>query len=509
MQKSIQTGHPEEGVSPTKDLCISRAQSIIIARKTIAIAALVIVACLTAPAQKQQPLPKDLPPYGALKPFTPPAVQASKLPNGLTIWLVPEPGFPKVAFAVAVRGGLAADPADRPGLADLLADVLPQGTKTRSSRQIAEEMQGAGGDLSASARADSMFVQAEVLASHTESGLAVLADVLQNAAFPQDEFEIARSNAADNLRAQEAEPGFLANRALYKAVFGDHPYATISPTQASLAALTPADLRREYARRYRPDQALLVCVGDFDPVRMKAAIESSLGKWAAPAGEGVAAPPAPPATSPHAMFTLARPGSVQTTLVLAALGPSRSSPDYAAVRVANAVFGGMFGSRMTRNIREDKGYSYSPYSYVQTRQSVGLVIAQADVRNVVTGASLNEMTYELNRMATTEPTDDELNTAHRFLVGNRAISLQSRASVASQLAALWVDNLPPDELGRESERFEKVTAKDVAEVGRKYFPAERATVVAVGEQQAIDSQLKLFGLPQRPGFAPDVVASKP
>jgi zinc protease len=242
---------------------------------------------------------------------------------------------------------------------------------------------------------------------------------------------------------------------------------------------------------------------------MSAAIESALGKWAAPASAAVASVPAPPSASPHAMFTLARAGSVQTTLVVASFGPSRAAPDYAAARVATAVFGGMFGSRMIRNIREDKGYSYSPYSYLQTRRSTGIFIAQADVRNPVTGASLNEMTYELNRMATTEPTDEEINTAHRFLVGNRAISLQSRASVASQLAAVWVDNLPPDELGRESERVEKVTAKDVAEVGRKYFPAERATVVAVGEQPVIDSQLTLFGLPRRPGYAPDAGASKP
>lgn len=463
---------------------------------------------LTAPAQKQTPLPKDLPPYGPIKPFTPPAVQASKLPNGLTVWLVPEPGFPKVAFAIAVRGGLAADPADRPGLADLLGDVLTQGTKARSSRQIAEEMQGAGGDLNASVRADSIVVTAEVLASRTAPALAVLADVLQNAAFPQDEFEIARSNAADRLRAEEADPGFLASRALYRAMFGGHPYATIAPTQASLAAITAADLRREYARRFRPDQALLVCVGDFDPARMASAVDSALGKWTLPQTPAVAATPAPPATSPHAMFTLARPGSVQTTFLVAALGPNRASPDFAAARVANAIFGGMFGSRLIKNVREDKGYSYSPYSYLQTRRLTGLFIVQADVRNAVTAASLNEITYELNRMATTEPGGDELNTAHRFLVGNRAISLQSRASVAGQLAALWVDNLPPDELGRESERIEKVTAKDVADIGRKYFPAERSTVVAVGEQQVIDSQLTLFGLPRRPGYAP-AAAAKP
>jgi predicted Zn-dependent peptidase len=152
----------------------------------------------------------------------------------------------------------------------------------------------------------------------------------------------------------------------------------------------------------------------------------------------------------------------------------------------------MFGSRLIKNIREDKGYTYSPFALLQTRRAVGVLMTWAPVRNEVTGATLNEIDYELNRMASTAPTAEELSRAQRYLVGTRAISLQSQEAVARQLSVLWVYGLPPEELGRESEKIQKVTAKDVETAGRKYFPASRQTIVTVGEEQVIKEQLAPF-----------------
>ena len=189
-----------------------------------------------------------------------------------------------------------------------------------------------------------------------------------------------------------------------------------------------------------------------------------------------------------------RPHSVQTTFAIAAFGPVRRDPDYAASEVANAIYGGMFGSRLIKNIREDKGYTYSPYAYIQTRSEAGVFQTHADVRNPVTGATLNEIDYELNRMATTAPAEDEVQRARRYLVGLQAIRLQSQASVAGQLATLWSYGLPPEELGLESQRIQKVTAEEVEAAGKKYFPASHQTIVAVGEQKVIEEQLAPFGL---------------
>jgi predicted Zn-dependent peptidase len=445
-------------------------------------------------AEKETPLPKGLPPYGELKPFPAPQTTSERLANGLTLWLVPRRGFPKVSYALAVRGGLAADPQDRPGLAQLLTATIDQGTATRTARQIAEELQAAGGDLSANAGSESIVITTSVLTSNAEAGLAVLADIARNATFPDAEVKLAKSNAASHLQEQESDPSFLAERALSRVLFAQHPYGVTSLTQDSIAKTTPEELRREYARRFRPDQAILVVVGDFDAVKMAASAESLLGNWAAPLMLPVPAVEKPSLAPPHAVFFVDRPDSVQTTIALGSLGPTESSPDYPAMQVANAMFGGMFGSRLTLNIREDKGYTYTPGSYVVSRRTAGIFQAWAAVRNEVTGATVNEVDYELNRMATTSPSQEELLHAQRYLVGSQAIELQAQDAVGRSLARLWVLGLPPEELGRESERISKVTIQDVDKAAAEYFPAARQAIVAVGVEKVIKDQLAPFEL---------------
>lgn len=453
------------------------------------------VSLIAAAEQKSPPLPKDLPPYGPLKTLPPPQVKVQRLPSGLTLWLLPRPGFPKVAFVFALRGGMASDPNDRPGLSELLVATVDQGTKTRSAKQIAEEIQAAGGDLSGSAEADTIVLATDVLASKAEAVLSVLADVLQDATFPDSEVDLAKRNAADSLRAQEAEPGFLARRALAKAVFGGHPYSVVSGTQQSIGKTSANELREAHTWRFRPDQTLFVAVGDFDAEVLTGTVERLFRKWVTPTEPAVSPVQEPSRDNPHAVFSVERSGSVQTTFALGAFGPTRRDPDYAAAEVANAIYGGMFGSRLIKNIREDKGYTYSPGAFLQNRREAGLFQTHADVRNEVTGATLNEIDYELNRMATTFPTKEELTRAQRYLVGVRALRLQSQASVARQLATLWIFGLPPEQLGRESEKIQRVTDKDVEAVGEKYFPASRQTIVAVGESKVIQEQLAPFGIP--------------
>jgi predicted Zn-dependent peptidase len=337
-------------------------------------------------------------------------------------------------------------------------------------------------------------VSTSVLAGKADAGLTVLADVLQNATFPDSEVELAKRNAVESLRSQEADPSFLARRALAKALFGDHPYSVISGTQGSIQKATAEGIRHEYARRFRPDQALLVAVGDFDPDKLVATIESLFGKWSAPNEPPLTAVRKPSRPTTHEVFYVERAGSVQTNIIAGTLGPTRGDPDYASTQVANAIYGGMFGSRLTLNIREDKGYTYSPWSTLASRHQAAVLQTWAAVRNEVTGASLNEINYELNRMATTEAGPEEVAQAQRYLTGTRALELQSQSVVARELAQLWIFGLPPEELGAESARIQRVTAKDIAQVGAKYFPASRQTIVTVGEKKVIEEQLAPFGL---------------
>ena len=449
-------------------------------------------------AQKVQPLPKDLPAYGPQNPFEAPEVKTTKLENGLMLWLISKPGFPKVTFSVSVEGGLAADPSDRPGMSELFAKVVGQGTKARNAKQIAEELEAAGGDLSTFSTRDRTTVSTSVLSAKTETAISILADILENASFPDNEVEVAKKNESDSLRQSEAQPTFQASRALARIMFPGNPYSVIAPTQESLTHMTPAELRAEFARRFRPDHAVLVAVGDFETPKLTALIQAKLGGWKAPATAAVAAAPKPTSAPPHAIYFIARPNSVQSTLLLAASGPLRGDADYEAADVANAIYGGTFSSRLVLNIREDKGYTYSPFAFLQTLRSAGLLRTQADVRNAVTGASFNEIVYELNRMATTSPTDEELNKAKRFLLGIEAIQLQSRQAVASELGGLWINGLPPDEIGNYGKKIEKISAADTDAAAQKYFPASRMTIVAVGEEKVIRESLEPFGLPIQP-----------
>jgi zinc protease len=464
-------------------------------RTTIAIAVAVLFLASSSFAQKEVPMPKDLPPYGTEKPFSPPVVHSARLDNGLTVWLVSEPGFPKVAFTAAIRGGFAADPADRPGISDLLSKTVDQGTKARVARQIAQELQAAGGDLSAASHKDFIEISTAVLASKMDTGISVLSDILQNATFPDAEVALAKRNLSDSLQQSESEPSFLAARAMGKVLFGDHPYHVTSPTQESVAASTPTDLRKIFAQRFRPDQVILVAVGDFDDARMMDTLKLKLGAWKGPTEPPIALPAHPASRPEHAVFVVARPGSVQTTLELGSFGPLRSDPDYPAATVANAIYGGTFSSRLVTNIREDKGYTYSPYSYLGTYQAAGVLITRADVRNEVTSPSLNEINYELNRLATTAPTAEELSKAKRYLVGSEAINLQSRTSVSSELAGLWVDGLPPEQIGIYGQKVAHTTSAEVEAASKKYFPAYHTAIVAVGEEKVVREAMAPLGIP--------------
>lgn len=476
-----------------------KTKSVVIGSFAGTLSVLLSILLLTcgACAQKEEPLPKDLPPFGPEKPVRTPDVKAAKLDNGLSLWLVSEPGFPKIALTVTVRGGLAADPENRPGISELLSKTIDQGTRTRSAKQIAQEIQAAGGDLNTYADKDSIQLSTVILSSKLEAALNVLTDLLRNASFPETEVTLAKRNLSDSLEQREAEPSFLAERARDKILFGDHPYHVIAPTKESVAASTPTDLRNIFAQRFRPDQVMLIAVGDFQNDTMIQAVKNRLSDWKAPATAPITAAPAPPTAVDHVVFVVTRPGSVQTTLELASFGPMRGDPDYAATQVANAIYGGSFSSRLTSNIREDKGYTYSPFSRVSSYQKSAEIVSHADVRNEVTGPSLNEIQYELNRLSTTTPTDEELSKAKHYLVGREALRIQDRASLAGRLATLWVDGLEPDQIGIYGQKVASTTVADVNAAARKYFLAHRTAVIAVGEEKVIREGLAPLGLPVR------------
>ncbi len=456
-------------------------------------AALMTAGCLWAAETNQVRLPKDLPPYGPLKATPAPNVKQAQLPNGLTVWLLPRPGFPKVRFVLTVRGGLAVDPTDRPGISEFLAASIAQGTTTRSAKQIAEQIQAAGGNLHAQSNADALWFETSVLANKFEATLAVISDIAQSATFPEAEIEIVRTGMMNSLLRRQSDATYMAHRVLAAAMFGDHPYSMVGPTQETVAKTSVAELRREYARRFRPDQAMLLAVGDFDADRMMKIVQQQFGPWKAHSDEKIPETALPTQSNMDKIFVVPRPNSVQTRYYIATLGPLEADPDYAASSVATLVY----GMRVSKNVREDKGYAYSSGAEGQLQREANLLVTAAAVRNAVTGPSWNEMSYEMNRMATTAPTVEEVQRVQHFLIGYDGLNLQPQAGMATRLSRLWVNGLPPEQIGREGENIEKVSVSDVERMGRKFFPSSHMTIVAVGDEKAIKDQLSIFGVEMR------------
>jgi len=456
---------------------------------------LLAIAALVAPAlqaSEKKPLPKDLPPFGEDKPLPVPTIAQSKLPNGLTVWVVKRGGYPRVVIKLAVRGGSASDPKDAPGISDLLADTLKEGTTTRTSRKIAEELQAVGAEIGADEAADAIYVTATGLGSGAPKMLEVVADIVRNPTFPAAEVELAKGNALEALKAQESTPGYLAQKALAQAVYGDHPYRIVGATRETLQAATVDQLKKEHARRFRPEGALLVIVGDVDAAAVRAAVNRFLGTWKG-TGEAPGATPAPPAAAARRLLVVNRPGSVQSQILLGRPVVTVTDPQYYPLLVANTICAGSFGSRLVENIREDKGYTYSPGGGIRARQKGGLLTVRADVRNEVTAASLLEMFYELDRMGATAPSAEELSRAKRYQGGLYLLRNQIQGSVAQTLAANWVNGLPPEALGEFVTKVNAVTADQVREAGRSFYPSAMQTVVVVGDEPKVKAELAQFG----------------
>lgn len=434
-----------------------------------------------------------LPPYAPDKPLPPPKIVRQTLPNGLQLWVLPRTGLPRVDIVLAVKdAGYAADPADRPGLASLLAGLLTEGTKQHDARALAEAVQALGGAMGADAANDGMMLNANALASNGRTLLGLVAEVARGAAFPDDEVKLARDNALQALKAREAEPGFPAERALARAIYGSHPYGRTQPTEASIAAATAEQLRAEFARRFRPERALLVVAGRVDAAQVQGWVREAFGDWK---GEGPASAVTPPAADsvPPQRWLVDRPGSTQATLRLGRPGAPVSSEDDMPLRLASAVLGNGFTSRINLNLREEKGYTYGASAGARSFAMGGAVIGGADVRNEVTGASLKEFVAEYRRIGAEPVPAEELKTARRYIAGTLLLSVQQQGAMAQRVARDWMLGLPPSRLVDFVPQLQRVTAAQVQRVGRRYFAPETQSLVIVGDRAAIVEQLKPYG----------------
>ena len=436
--------------------------------------------------------PKGMPGFGADPVLPAPQITRSRLPNGLEVWVVPRTGLPRVDAVLAVRGaGSGADGPGQAGFSALLADLLSEGTMKRDARTLAQDVQALGGSLSASASADGITLGAQALASQAGPLLQLLAEVARQPAFADAEVRLAQGNALQALKASGAQPGFRAEGAMAKALFGEHAYGRGQPTETGIAAATPPALRLAHAQRFRPERALLVIAGRLTAAQGQALARAAFGSWKS-SGEAAPATPAAPRQAMPARWLLERPGSVQATLRLGRLAEAASGPDLVPLRVATAVLGDGFTSRINLNLREDKGYTYGASLRVRPWRDGGALVGGADVRNEVTGASLTEFQSEFKRMASEPVPRQEMQQTQRYLAGSYLVGLQTQDAVAGALARNWMVGLPPTYLVDYVAKVRAVTAPQVQAMARKYFAPEAYSIVVVGDP-AVAPQLVPFG----------------
>jgi zinc protease len=431
----------------------------------------------------------------ALSPARPviwPPRARTTLSNGLEVVLVESHTIPKFTGQLFFRSGNAVAAATAPGLADMTATVLRTGTTVRTSREIEEDLRRMGADLSSGAGADTSVVSFAGLVDFSKGLLRLVSELTQHASFPADEFERERRQLIEGLRIERTTPGFLASERLRKVLFGAHPYGTVSPTEAQVEGYRLEQLTDFYRQYYRPGNALLVMVGDFSPPGMVELVDKVFASWAA--GKVDEAPnPALPELHGRNVYLVHLPGAVQAQIVVGNRAITRKHPDWLRLTLANSIYGGAFNSRLVMNIREQKGYTYSPRSGAHPFREHGYFSISAAVRNDVVAATLTEVFYEIDRMRSTAVGEDELADARNYLTGLFSLGLATQDGLAGQLATSTLERLPEDYLETYRERVLALTAADVLDASQKYFDSANAQIVIVGDRAQLEAQAALFG----------------
>jgi len=416
----------------------------------------------------------------------------ARLSNGLEVILAEAHSIPKFHGELFFRSGNAAVADRLPGLAEMTATVARTGTTKRASRQIEEDLRRIGAELSSGAGADTSAISFSGLSEFAEPLLGLVNELAREGSFPEGEFERERRQKLEEVKMERTQPGFLASERLRKILFGTHPYAQVSPSEAQVAAYERKDLEAVYRELYAPANAILLLVGDFDSNTMLKSAEKVFGGWAGkkPDSKAAAAPPNPRGRRVYLVHVS---GAVQTQILAGCHAITRKHPDWVKLGLTNSLYGGAFNSRLVMNIREDKGYTYSPRSGVSALRQHGYFSVSAAVRNEVVAASLTEIFYEMDKLRSVPVPQPELADAQNYLSGVFSMGLATQDGLLSQLSTVALNELPDDYLETYRQKVRALTPADLLETARKYLDSANMQIVVVGDRAQIESQAALFG----------------
>lgn len=433
-------------------------------------------------AQKQTP-----PAGGKAKDFKLPAKKEQKLANGLKTVMVPYGTIPKVNVSLIIKTGNAHEDSNQVWLADLTGRMMKEGTAKMNFAEISKKAAQMGGSLNISVGPTQTTIAGSVLSEYADDFIKLLADVVMNPAFPASELDRLKSDLKRQLTVQKAVPQLQAQEQFYQALYKDHPYGRFFPTEQMINSFTLDMVRDFYNSNFGAKRSVLYVVGKFDEAAVNAAAKTALSSWKP--GPDVVYPPVKVAAVSDTLM-MERKGAPQTTLLVGMPVITPDNKDYIPLLVTNSLLGGSFGSRITTNIRENKGYTYSPGSSIVNRKGSALWYEQADVTSEHTVDALVEIEREIKRLQTEPPSKDELAGIQNYEAGIFVLQNSTPGGIIGQLNFIDLYGLDDSFLTNRVKNILAVTPEKVSETAKKYIQYDKMTKVMVGDKEAIQKQVE-------------------
>ena len=434
-------------------------------------------------AQSQKQLP---PAGGTAKDFKLPQKKTKALPNGMKAVMVQYGDLPKVSIQLIVKTGNIHEAANEVWLADLTGQMIRQGTLSMDFKTISKKAAEMGGSLNVSVGSDQTYISGSVLSEYAADFIRLIAGVIINPALPAAELERLKSDLKRKLTVDRSRPQSQATEKFYQAVYKDHSYGRYFPTEAMISAYTAQKVKGFYDKNFGAKRSVLYVAGKYDEAAVAAAVEQAFGKWKA--GPEVQYPPVNVQATSDTIL-LDRKSAPQTTIMIGLPTLTPKDKDYIPQLIANSLLGGSFFSRITGNIRENKGYTYSPYSYIDNRQGSTLWVEEADVTSEHTADALQEIKKEITRLQTEPPTQEEVTGIQNYEAGVFVLRNSSPFGIISQLNFLDRFGLPDSYLTNLVQNMYKVTPEKISETVKNQFKYENMKVIMVGDKASVQKQL--------------------
>lgn len=416
------------------------------------------------------------------------------LSNGTNLLVIENNKIPAVSVRLVFRDAGSYYDGDKLGLASLTAELLTKGTKNRTATQIAEEIDFIGGNLNSGSDWDGSYVSLSLLKKHLNTGISVLADVVLDPVFEEEEISRVKEQRLSTILQGKDDAGNLSDKMFNKVVFKEYPYAFPSEgTEKSVTELKKTDFEDFYRGKYTANNLIIAFVGNITKEEALKIMEEHFQGLKTSSDNSKTDSKIPEDNSGNAIYIVNKPGAVQSSLRIGHVGIARNNPDYIAVTIMNTVLGGYFGSRINFNLREKHGFTYGARSNFNPRKLGGDFSVDTDVRNDVTDSSVTLIIEELERIITDEITDEELETVKNYMTGIFPLQLETANSVASRVINLKLYDLPKDYYNKYISSISNLTKKDILEAARKYIHPGKLYIVISGDAGAIKDKMKKFG----------------